>query len=109
MMSQSISRLITLSRITFAATVVALLVFTAANASATTSGPTGPTGADVIYECVNNSSGTTHILTPAPNTVPDPATACHKNETLYTIEGVPNSTNLPTDETGATGVTGATG
>src|SRR5258705_12769269 len=71
-----------------------------------------PTG--LIYECVNNSSGSTKILTP-PYPVPfTSATACHNNETLYTIEGNPGSTppfeaGGPSGPTGPTGPTGQTG
>src|SRR5712671_5869342 len=62
----------------------------------------------VIYECVNDSSGTIHIITPTPSNPPNASTACHKNETLYTIEGNAGSTPAA-DETGATGPTGPTG
>src|SRR6266851_5850253 len=71
MMSQTIIRRVSPFGIAFAATIVAFLVFTAASARAEPD--------QVIYECVNNSSGTTHIITPTPTTPPDPTTACHKN------------------------------
>src|SRR5579863_5163818 len=62
----------------------------------------------VIYECVNNSSGTVKILTPPyPNPLTS-VTACHNNETLYTIEGAAGPTPPP-EPGGATGPTGPTG
>jgi len=73
----------------FTATIVVVLIFTAAVARAEPD--------SVIYECVNDSSGKTHKITPTPPTPPSPATAC-RNETLYTIEG----------SSGATGPTGNT-
>src|SRR5690348_1554710 len=97
MMSQSISRIITLSRIGFAATVVAFLVFTAADVRAVTA-------PQVIYECVNNSSGTTHILT----SPPFESSPCHHNETLYNVDGTTRPSG-PTEPPGATGLTGSTG
>jgi hypothetical protein len=104
-MSQSICRHAKPFRFIFAAIVVAFLIFTAANARAATG---------VIYECVNMSSGTTHIITPTPSSAPNPATACHNNEVLVTIEGAvgntpPGEPTGPTGLTGATGATGATG
>src|SRR6266481_7003965 len=65
-----------------------------------------PTG--VIYECVNNSSGSLKILTPPYPSPFTSATACHNNETLYTVEGNPGSTP-PAELPGATGPTGPTG
>src|SRR6266403_965314 len=62
----------------------------------------------VIYECVNNSSGSLKILTPPYPSPLTSATACHNNETLYTIEGNPGSTP-PAELPGATGPTGPTG
>jgi hypothetical protein len=86
----------------FAATIGAFLIFTATAARAEPD--------QVIYECVNNSSGTTHIITPTPSIPPDPLTACHHNETLYTIEGAAGSSGPsgPGAPTGVTGITGAT-
>src|SRR6266851_828705 len=62
--------------------------------------------AQVIYQCVNESSGTVKVLK-----APFPNPPCHNNEALYTIEGAagPNPPPEPGGPTGATGLTGSTG
>src|SRR4029077_4774425 len=78
-------------------------IFIASDAFAVTPPPVG-----VIFECVNNSSGSLKILTPPYPSPFTSATACHNNETLYTVEGNPGSAP-PAELPGATGPTGPTG
>ena len=73
-----------------------VIVFVAALVGATTLGFAAATTAGVIYACVNNSSGTIHIVTAT--------TVCATNEVALSW-----NTEGPQGATGATGSAGPTG
>ena len=79
-----------------------VIVFVAALIGATTVGFAAATTAGVIYACVNNSSGTIHVVSAT--------TACANNEVAlsWNTEG-PQGATGPTGPTGPTGLTGPTG